>query len=443
MRRLFLTLLLALSSLWVSAQYRSDYAGLNDSETVSAFKEHISYLSSSLRQGRAPGSEGEREAAIYVTDLLKSYGVEILSGEEGDPFGIRQETGDTLTSRNVIGFIPGYDKTMRDKYIVIGARMDNLGTMSMTVDGEKRTVVFNGANGNASGVAMLIELARMLNTNAMMLRRSVILAAFGASTTMFAGSWYFLNRSFADVSHIEAMIDLDMLGTASEGFYAYSFSNPDMNIIAQTLENTLQPVLPEITAEQPFVSDQISFYDKEIPSILFTTGRFPEYRTHRDVEGIIEYEAMERELEYIYNYSVSLINGPRPIFNVDSEVRKRGSSGETVIPYYDCDRRPSFLGSNDPRVFLEKWVYQYLRYPQEAVKNGIQGRVLVDFVIDENGKVTNVKVLKGVDELLDAEAVRVISASPAWKPGYVHGKKVKAEISLYVEFRLEKKKNKR
>ena len=161
------------------------------------------------------------------------------------------------------------------------------------------------------------------------------------------------------------------------------------------------------------------------------------------MEGIIEYEAMERELEYIYNYSVSLINGPRPIFNVDSELRKRNSSGETVIPYYDCDRRPSFLGSNDPRVFLEKWVYQYLRYPQEAVNSGIQGRVLVDFVIDENGKVTNVKVLKGVDELLDAEAVRVISASPDWKPGIVRGKKVKAEISLYVEFRLEKKKNKR
>ena len=52
-------------------------------------------------------------------------------------------------------------------------------------------------------------------------------------------------------------------------------------------------------------------------------------------------------------------------------------------------------------------------------------------------------VLKGVDPLLDDEAVRVISASPAWKPGYVRGKKVKSEISLYVEFRLEKKKNKR
>ena len=426
----------------LSAQYRTDYAALNDSETVRALKEHVSYIASPARLGRAAGSEGEKETALYITQVLAGYGVDVLSGEEGDLFGLRQENGDTLTSRNVIGFIPGYDKTLKEKYIVIGARMDNLGTLSMTIDGEKRTQVYAGANGNASGLAMLLELARMLRTNAVTLRRSVILAAFGASSTMFAGSWYFLNRSFGDVDNIEAMVDLDVLGMASGGFYAYTVSNPDMNIIAQTLAGTLQPVLPEVTAEQPFPSDQVSFYDRQIPSVLFTTGRYPEYRTHRDVPSIIEYEPMERELEYIYNYTVSLANGPRPIFNVESEARKRGSGGN-AIPYYDCDRRPSFLGSTDPRVFLEKWVYQYLKYPQEAVRNGIQGRVLVDFVIDENGKVTDVKVLKGVDELLDAEAVRVIAASPAWKPGYVRGKKVRSEISLYVEFRLEKKKNKR
>ena len=443
MRRFLLTALAACCCLALSAQYKDGYASLNDSETVAALKEHIGYIASPSMLGRAPGSDGEKETALYVTQVLRSYGVDILSGDEGDPFGIRQENGDTLTSRNVIGFIPGCDKKLKDQYIVVGARMDNLGTMSMTVDGETRTVIFNGANGNASGVAMLLELARMLKTHAQMLRRSVIVAGFGASSTMFAGSWYFLNRAFSDVAGIDAMIGLDMLGTASEGFYAYSFSNPDMNVIVETLAGTLQPVQPQLTAAQPFVSDQISFYDKEIPSILFTTGRFPEYQTHRDVASIIEYEPMERELEYIFNYTLSLANGPKPIFNVESELRKRSSLGCAAIPYYDCDRRPSFLGSSDPRTFLEKWVYQYLKYPEEAVRNGIQGKVLVDFVIDEGGKVTDVKVLKGVDELLDAEAVRVIAASPAWKPGYVRGKKVKSEISLYVEFRLEKKKNKR
>ena len=81
-----------------------------------------------------------------------------------------------------------------------------------------------------------------------------------------------------------------------------------------------------------------------------------------------------------------------------------------------------------------------MKYPQEAVSRGIQGRVLVDFIIDERGKVRNVKVLRGVDPLLDAEAVKVIAASPDWKPARLQGKKVKSEMSLYVEFKLERKK---
>ena len=72
----------------------------------------------------------------------------------------------------------------------------------------------------------------------------------------------------------------------------------------------------------------------------------------------------------------------------------------------------------------------------------MQGRVLVDFVIDERGKVGNVKVARGVDPRLDEEAVRVIAASPDWKPGILRGKKVKTALSVYVEFRLERKKKK-
>ena len=85
-------------------------------------------------------------------------------------------------------------------------------------------------------------------------------------------------------------------------------------------------------------------------------------------------------------------------------------------------------------------MYVYLRYPEQAVRNGIQGRVLVNMVIDERGKVTDVKVVKGVDPLLDAEAVRVVSASPDWKPDMVRGEKVKCELSLYVDFKLERRK---
>ena len=425
------------------AQFRdgASYADLEDSETVRAFKEHVSTISAAVMEGRKAGSEGERMTAEYVTGIFKKYGVDVLSGEDGDVFGIRQENGDTLTSRNVCAFIQGGDKTLRNKYIVIGARMDNLGTDTMTIDGRTVERTYYGANGNASGLAMMLELARMLQTNSPLLGRSVLFVAFGASGQTYAGSWYFLNRAFSDVADIDAMINLDMVGTGGDGFYAYTSSNADMNEVVKSMAGQLQPILPTLTAQEPYPSDHRAFYDKEIPSILFTTGHYPEYGTERDTQSIIDYDTMERELEYVYNYSVALINGPKPIFNPSdlSGLTSANKGDEAVVPYYDCDYRPSFLGSRDPRVFLEKWVYTYMKYPKEAVKNGIQGRVLVDFVIDEKGKVRDVKVLKGVDPLLDDEAVRIISASPDWKPGWLRGKKVKSRMSLYVEFRLEKK----
>jgi len=435
-------LLVGFSSKADAQQVYNDYSALYDSETVSALRSHIRYISSSGMEGRKPGSEGETLTAEYIAEKFEEYGLDLLLGKEGDLFGLKAEEGDTLRSRNIIGIVPGYDKNLRNQYIVVGARMDNLGNMRMNIDGESQNRIFYGANGNASGVAMMLELAKKLKTNQILLKRSVMFVGFGGSSVMNAGSWYFLNRSFKDLK-IDAMINLDALGTGESGFYAYTSSNADLNALVGTLAGELQPIKPTITAKEPFQSDHRSFYEKQIPSIFFTTGEYSERNTERDTESIINYGMMERELEYIYNYSVTLANAPSPVFNPSEELKKRHSSGDNVVPYYDCDVRPSFLGTSDTRVFLQKWVYQYLKYPEACVKNGIQGRVLVDFIINEQGKVTDVKVLKGVDELLDAEAVRVISASPDWKPGKVKGQKVKSEMSLYVEFRLEKKGSKK
>ena len=73
------------------------------------------------------------------------------------------------------------------------------------------------------------------------------------------------------------------------------------------------------------------------------------------------------------------------------------------------------------------------------MEQGIQGRVLVDFIIEPDGSVTNVRVSRGTDPLLDAEAVRVVSASPKWRPGRLRGEKVRTSMTIPVEFVLEKK----
>lgn len=423
------------------SQYRDDahYHELDDSENVASMKSHVRYLSSSVLDGRKAGSEGEKLAAEYVADIFKEYGVTILSPAEGDVFGIRKDNGDTLTSRNVVGVVEGYDRNLRERYIVVGARLDNLGTMMMTVDGQQREKVFYGANGNASGLSIMLELARMVKLNSIVFRRSVIFVAFGASKESYAGAWYFLNRSFSYADDIDAMINLDMLGTGYNGFYAYTSSNADMNALINGLSASLQPILPSVTASEPYPSDHRAFYSSEIPSVVFTTGRYPQHDTERDTQSIIDYETMERELEYIYNFTEVLANTEAELMFRSSDVPKRETADGDIVSFYDCDQRPVFLHSSDPKDFLQKWVYQYLKYPEQAIRDGVQGKVMVDFVIEKDGRVTDVRVLKGVSDDLDSEAVRVVSASPKWKPGRVNGNKVRTSLTIPVEFKLEKK----
>lgn len=422
-----------------AAQFRDGaYSVLYDSETVTAFKEHISTLAGALMDGRKAGTPEEKEAAEYVWDRLSSYGVEMLTPRGGDEFGLMREGGDTLVSRNVYGFIQGYDKSLSDRFIVVGARLDNLGSRRMTVDGQPVTSIYSGANGNASGLAALIELARLVSTNAILFRRSVVFVAFGASCESFAGSWYFADREFKD--KIELMVNLDMLGTGGNGFYAYTSSNSDVNVTVEALKGELQPIHPQLTAAEPYPSDHRSFYAKEIPSVFFTTGRYPEHNTPKDTPSIIDYESMERELEYIYSFLVKASSGSAPSFR-QSEVKpqRNTASDRQVLSYFDCDVKPTFLGSSNPSVFLTKWVYQYLKYPGKAVEEGIQGTVQVNFVIDEKGSVTDVTVVRGVHPLLDEEAVKVVAASPRWKPARLHGNKVASAMTIGVEFRLKRR----
>ena len=435
-RILALAALLLVSAL-AFAQYRVSVEDLSDSETVRAFKEHVGWLSSAALEGRKAGSEGEAEAAKYLEEKLLECGIDVLPA--GNEFSVAAGQ-DTISSRNVLGFLQGWDKSLNDRYIVIGARLDNLGSDFVTVDGEKVRRIYYGANGNASGLAMMLELARKLSYSRSLVRRSILFVGFGASENTFAGAWYFLNRSFKDVANIDAMVNLDMLGSGARNLLLFTAGNEDLSSIADALQGELLPARAALVHQAPYPGDYIAFYDKEIPSAFFTTGRYPEHGTSRDSFDIVDFEGMEKELEYIYSYVSALCNGPRPLFRNDSVTSAPQKPG--VMAYSDVDVKPMFLNSPDPRTFMEKWVYQYLKYPSYAVENGIHGRVLVDFIIDETGKVTDVRVSRGVHTVLDDEAVRVISASPKWRPGRHQGKKVRVALTVAVEFKLKKDKAK-
>ena len=104
------------------------------------------------------------------------------------------------------------------------------------------------------------------------------------------------------------------------------------------------------------------------------------------------------------------------------------------VPYPLVDVKPTFNGG-DANEF-SKWVNQNLHYPEEAKKQGIQGKVLVQFTVEPDGSVQNVKLIRGVHPLLDNEALRVVSASPKWTPGSQNGQSVRVTFSFPFWFYL-------
>jgi TonB family protein len=88
-------------------------------------------------------------------------------------------------------------------------------------------------------------------------------------------------------------------------------------------------------------------------------------------------------------------------------------------------------------IAFSRWVTSRIKYPESAARNGIQGKVILNFIIDTDGKITNVNVLKSIDRELAKEAVRVLLSSPKWTPGYVNGKPVKVSFNFPVSFVIQ------
>ena len=107
-----------------------------------------------------------------------------------------------------------------------------------------------------------------------------------------------------------------------------------------------------------------------------------------------------------------------------------------TVPFNLVEQKPTFQGGDAGHKFAE-WVNAHLTYPAAAKASGAQGRVTLQFTIYPDGKLRDAKVLRGTNPELDAEALRVISASPDWTPGYVKGEPVKVTYVFPVIFKLK------
>jgi len=107
---------------------------------------------------------------------------------------------------------------------------------------------------------------------------------------------------------------------------------------------------------------------------------------------------------------------------------------EDAIPFQLVEEKPVFM--DGAANAFSQWVNQHLVYPEIAKKNGIQGRVTLQFTVETDGSVTHVKVLRGLDPSLDEEAVRVVSGSPKWKPGKHRDRCVRVTYTHPVIFQI-------
>ena len=200
-------------------------------------------------------------------------------------------------------------------------------------------------------------------------------------------------------------------------YIAFNASSKDQKVAA--LEDTTQAVVEE---EMIAIQQELPPPPPEAPAIPVLSDQID------IVDDDIKLEDdMFLNLEDDSNLGVDIMDYK------EAEVEEEEVE-EEAIPFQFVEQKPSFNGG-DANEF-SKWVNSRLVYPEIAKENGVQGRVTLQFTVEADGRVTNVRVLRGVDESLDKEAVRVVSSSPKWKPGKQRDRAVKVTYTFPVIFQL-------
>ena len=146
--------------------------------------------------------------------------------------------------------------------------------------------------------------------------------------------------------------------------------------------------------------------------------------------------------KYLANYVYVFKKGDNDIYSKKEQNEKESKSKEEqnesesnkIFNGDDVDQQPSFPGGTNA---LNTFIASNLKYSVVAQENGIQGRVIVKFIVEKDGSISNVEVDRSVDPGLDNEAMRVVKAMPKWIPGQINGKAVKVECSHPFVFRLQ------
>lgn len=310
-------------------------------------KADVVYLASDSLQGRETGTSYELLAADYIAKRMKESGLS-PKGNEGtyfQTFSFKQssdphteaaftdEQGDGfLTGTNVIGFIDNGAKTT----VVIGAHYDHLGMGgegSLYRDGE---AIHNGADDNASGVAVMLELAYRIKTSDLK-SQNYLFMAFSGEEMGLLGSNYFTKNATIDLSTVSYMINMDMVGRLNdESVLAINGvgTSPRWN---QIINATNKDFKLATTDSGVGPSDHTSFYLNDIPVLHFFTGQHEDYHKPDDDANKLNYKGMQQIADYIYRIIRESDNAGKLSFRKtknESEEVPRFKVGLGVVPDY-------------------------------------------------------------------------------------------------------------
>ncbi len=281
-------------------------------------KKHIQFLADDALQGRQTGSEGERKAMDYIQKEFKKLKLTPLgdagSFEQPFPFkGGTHGTGSEGTAHNVVAFLDNN----ADKTIIIGAHFDHLGLgeNGSSLDANPQGKIHNGADDNASGVAGILELARYFKTNKVKENSNFLFICFSGEELGLFGSKFFTEKPTLELSKVNYMINMDMIGRLNPTTKSLSVSGSGTSPVWETLFkniNTSLAVKTDSAGVGP--SDHTSFYLKNIPVLHFFTGSHSDYHKPSDDWDKINYAGEKEVLALVIAVVEKLDDQPKLAF---------------------------------------------------------------------------------------------------------------------------------
>ena len=216
-------------------------------------------------------------------------------------YGAINSRSDSLVSNNIIAYMEGADSLLKKEYIIVGAHYDALGMQTFPIITGDSTIIFYGANDNASGTAGVMELAEKL-VSVGNLKRSIVFILFGAEEHSLMGSRYFCNNFPVPHDNIKLMINLDMIGQMDSLKKTYIYTDTSNSLLLNKLCASHPDISLIFDTNSRMQSDHRSFVLKKIPVAYFTTGYHQYYHTPRDNLNLIYFEELKQLLEFIYDF---------------------------------------------------------------------------------------------------------------------------------------------